>query len=139
MSQVIHHTYTIDGIDIPVTWESYDFTNDVSAIPNKFVRTVLRETGVMYLPAAEPKIRVSHLLDPDLQGYSAAHEELCMEQKMAPCHEVEDMVIDAVPENQRPNFITMRARMFGALCIMDGDNAQFATTLELLQDRNSSS
>lgn len=126
----------VDGTEVPVIWESYDFASDVAAIPNQFVRTVLQETGVMYLPTAEPKIRVSHLLDPVLQGYSAAHEELCMEQKMAPCYEVEDMVIDAVPRNQRQNFITMRARMFGALCIMDSNNVQFANTLELLQDRS---
>jgi len=138
MSSNIHTShFHIGDREVAPTWESYDFSDDVAGIPNVHIQSVLTESGVMYIVQADPKIRVSSMLDIALQGYSAAHEELCMEQKVAECSEVEGMVIDAIAdEDLQSEFISMRLRMFGALCLMDKTNEQFAATRELLVHRS---
>ena len=142
MSELGIHTekYHIDGSDVPVTWESYDFSKDVSGIPNEHIRTVLLDSGVMYVASADPKIRVSNLLDLDLQGLSAAHEELCQEQEVARCSIIEGLVIDAISNPElRTKFINMRLQMFGALSMLYLVNQEFAASRQLLAERSSSS
>lgn len=137
MSELGIHTnpYFVDGDDIPVIWQSYDFSNDVSGLSDEHVRAVMLDSGVMYVPVADPKIRVSHLLDLDIQGLSALHEELCMERKTARCSVIEETVIDSISDSDlQIRFINTRLRMFGALCMMDGNNQEFAATHQLLEE-----
>ena len=118
---------------IAVNWASYDFEEDVAKIPDidEEVRSTLIETGVMYVPDAVPRIRVSHLLPYDMQSLSALHEELCMNQKIAPCTAVEELVINSILDSKlRRDFVKMRIRMFGALCMI---NTQFNVTLTMLE------
>jgi hypothetical protein len=139
MSLVEAHSkiYPVSNKDIRVDWASYDFSADVSGIPDAVVRMSLTETGVMYVPTATPRIRVSHILSTDIQGFSALHEEICMNQKMTSCTDVEKTVIDSIRDpHLRAEFITTRMRMFGALCMMDNTNQQFASTLQMLTEIN---
>jgi hypothetical protein len=138
--EVRNKLYKVNGGDVPVRWGSYDFRKDVAAIPHSVVREALEQTGVMYVPTADPKIRVSHLLQPNLQGYSALHEELCMNQHVADCTDVEEMVLDSIEDADiRSDFTAARLRMFAALCIMDSSNEQIAATQQLLIQRSASS
>lgn len=94
------------------------------------------ESGVMYVASATPKIRVSNLLELDLQGLSAAHEELCMERQVDACSAVERMVIESISDSAlRTRFVNTRLRMFGALCMLDGTNKEFEASRELLAGR----
>jgi hypothetical protein len=128
--------YRIAENDISVVWQSYDFSPDVAGIPNEDIRAVMLDSGVMYVASADPKIRVSHLLDLELQGLSAAHEELCMEQKVDRCSVVELMVIHAITDTElQTSFVNTRLRMFGALCMLDGTNQEFAASYRLLTER----
>lgn len=131
---VHNNTYNFKEGNVSVVWQSFDFSPDVAGIPDIFVRAVMLDSGVMYVAAATPKIRVSSLLDLELQGLSAVHEELCMEQKIDNCAEAEQKVIDSISDPQlRIRFISTRLRMFGALCILDGSNQKFATSRALLE------
>lgn len=135
--EVRNSIYRVGMDDVNVSWASYDFRKDVAGIPDAEVRTTLLETGVMYIPAATPKIRVSYLLPVGVQGLSALHEELCMNQKIALCPNVEEAVIDLVQDPQlRTDFINTRIRMFGALCMMDESNEQFKATQLLLMQKS---
>lgn len=135
--EVRNRIYPINDSDVRVEWGSYDFTDDVAGIPDAYLRTALLETGVMYVPAATPMIRVSHALSVELQGLSALHEELCMNQKTASCPDVEAMVIDSIKDpEQQTDFIRTRLRMFGALCVMDASNEQFTDTHKILALRS---
>jgi hypothetical protein len=109
----------------------------VSGIPVATAREILLQTGVMYVPTASPQIRVSHSLPFGLQGLSALHEELCMNQKTAGCPDVEEMMIDSIEDPQLlTDFVTTRLRMFGALCMIDGKNEYFIATRQVLMQRN---
>ncbi len=135
--EVHNRLYTVNKNDVAVSWGSYDFSQDVAGILDPNVRTILSETGVMYVPTAKPAIRVSHLLQPAIQGLSALHEELCMDQKTAPCPKVEEMVLDSIDSpSLQAEFIATRLRLFGALCLMDQTNELFATTQQLLLQRS---
>ena len=133
---VQNRIYRANNSVVPVEWASYDFNEDVAQITNETIRSTLLEAGVMYVPSASPAIRVSHLLDPEMQGLSALHEELCMSRRAAACPTVEEMVIDSIesPELQT-KFIETRLRMFGALCLMDSTNVQFEATRQVLVER----
>lgn len=126
-------TYRIQESDLSVAWQSYDFGPDVAGLPSEAIRNVMLDSGVMYVASATPKIRVSHLLALDEQGLSAAHEELCMEQKVAKCSAVERIVIDSITDEElQTRFIHTRLRMFGALCMLDGANQDFTASRQLL-------
>ncbi len=134
--EIHDNIYTVNNSEVQVDWAAYDFREDVAGIPNISVRTTLEQTGVMYVPATTPAIRVSHLLSIDLQGLSALHEELCMNQKTAACPSVEEQVVDSILSPQlQTDFITTRIRMFGALCTMDESNKDFKATFEVLSRR----
>lgn len=138
-ANVHNRTYRINETDLSVTWESYDFSSNVSGIPNEYIREVMLACGVMYVASATPKIRVSNLLELDLQGLSAAHESLCMEQKVNRCSVVEQLVIDSITDPAlKTRFINSRYRMFSALCQLDDSNQEFATSRELLETRATS-
>ena len=132
--KVENRIFRVREDDIAVNWASYDFEEDVANIPNidEEVRTTLIKTGVKYVPDAVPRIRVSHLLPYDLQSLSALHEELCMNQEIAPCTKVEELVINSLDPKLRRDFVEMRIRMFGALCRM---GAQFEETLTMLKQK----
>jgi hypothetical protein len=134
--EVKKRAFEVSDMSIPVEWASYDFEDDVSGIPIAAAREILVQTGVMYVSADSPQIRVSHLLSNDLQGLSALHEEMCMNQKTADCPEVEEMVIDSIDDLSIQNdFVASRLQMFGALCMIYSNNEQFEATRQVLYDR----
>ena len=118
---------------IDVQWTATDFTEKVQGIPNEPIRQTLIETGVMFIGSEPPIIEVSNQLDFDLQSLCALHEELCMIQKIAECHKVEDIIIESIKnEDLKPDFIKMRLRMFEALIELNPDQESFKQTYSLL-------
>jgi len=118
---------------IDVQWTATDFTEKVQGIPNEQIRQTLIETGVMFIGSEPPIIEVSNQLDFDLQSLCALHEELCMIQKIAECHKVEDIIIESIKnEDLKPDFIKMRLRMFEALIELNPDQESFKQTYSLL-------
>jgi hypothetical protein len=140
-SVVRNITFDVDNINftqeiqhpIDVQWTVTDFTEKVQGIPNESIRQTLIETGVMFIGSEPPIIEVSNRLDYDLQSLSALHEELCMIQKVAECHKVEDIIIESMKnEELKPDFIKMRIRMFEALIELSPDVESFKQTYSLL-------
>ena len=134
-------TFDVDTINftpeiqspIDVQWTATDFTEKVQGIPNESIRQTLIETGVMFIGSEPPIIEVSNQLDFDLQSLCALHEELCMIQKIAECHKVEDIIIESMKnEELKPDFIKMRIRMFEALIELNPDAESFKQTYGLL-------
>lgn len=98
-------------------------------------RIPLLDAGVIFSrpdPNEQGVIYVTDKMPDDMQGFSALHEQLCQNENVAPCSQVESSVLDIMTATDRVRYLSLCLPMFVAVCKLYPDNKSLAATRDML-------